>query len=99
MALTALTVWLGLSAGLFLLHWDARTRVAGIVVTVVAAAAALALPFITGEVGPSLAGVGGALFTYGFQGISHERPVWLRRGLYIGGLLLLLAGVGFFTVD
>jgi type IV secretory pathway VirB2 component (pilin) len=82
-------LWLGLVAGVFLLHWDRRTFVAGVVVTVLASASVVLFPVITHVVRPSVAAAGLTLFMYGFQGISHERPDWLRRLLYITGIALL----------
>jgi hypothetical protein len=88
-ALLFFGLWLGLVAGVFLLHWDRRTLVAGLVVTVLASVAVVLVPVVTHVVRPSVAAAGAILFTYGFQGISHERPDWLRRLLYITGVALL----------
>ena len=86
-------LWLGLMAGVFLLHRDRRTLVAGVLVTVLASAVVVLVPVITHVVRPSVAAGGMALFMYGFQGISHERPDWLRRVLYITGIALLWTSV------
>ena len=87
------SLWLGLMAGVFLLHWDRRTVVAGVVVTVLASAIVVSVPIVTHIVRPSVAAAGLALFMYGFQGISHQRPDWLRRLLYITGVALLWTSV------
>jgi hypothetical protein len=84
---------LGLVAGVFLLHWDRRTLVAGVVVTGLAGAAVVLVPVVTHVVRPSVAAAGLTLFIYGFQGISHRRPEWLRRVLYISGIALLWTSV------
>jgi hypothetical protein len=86
-------LWLGLGAGVFLIHWDRRTLVAGVVVTVLASAIVVAVPIVTHIVRPSVAAAGLTLFMDGFQGISHKRPDWLRRLLYISGIALLWTSV------
>ncbi len=88
--LTFLGLWLVFIAGVFLLHWDRRTMVGGAALVLVASIATVVAAVATDDLRPSLAAVGATLFFYGFGGISHERPQWLRRLLYISGLALFL---------